>query len=103
MSNDVSTTYSDLTGGRRHPIGAFGVLGQNRLTACWPLGFAAGYRAVYPLLEMLPAALDTEDVARTGLRDALPPAWHTSGWIACFLTPHPAIWCKSGSSRFPAR
>lgn len=46
-------------------IGAFlGVLGQNRLTACWlSLGFAAGIMLLISLMEMLPAALDTEGMS----------------------------------------
>lgn len=63
---DVSTTYSDLTGGRATFIGAFlGVLGQkpsNRVLA-FSLGFAAGIMLLISLMEMLPAALDTEGMS----------------------------------------
>lgn len=85
-------------------IGAFlGVLGQkpsNRVLA-FSLGFAAGIMLLISLMEMLPAALDTE-----GMSPVLGYGMFIIGllgWTACFLTLIRRIWCKKGSSRFPAR
>lgn len=88
-------------------IGAFlGVLGQkpsNRVLA-FSLGFAAGIMLLISLMEMLPAALDTEGMSPVlGYGMLLSACWATSGWTACFLTLIRRIWCKKGSSRFPAR
>lgn len=89
-------------------IGAFlGVLGQkpsNRVLA-FSLGFAAGIMLLISLMEMLPAALDTE-----GMSPVLGYGMFIIGLLgyfgldcACFLTLIRRIWCKKGSSRFPAR
>ncbi len=79
-------------------IGAFlGVLGQkpsNRVLA-FSLGFAAGIMLLISLMEMLPAALDTEGCRLYWATECLLSAcWATSGWTACFLTLIRRIWCK---------
>ncbi len=83
-------------------IGAFlGVLGQkpsNRVLA-FSLGFAAGIMLLISLMEMLPAALDTEGCRLYWATGCLLSAcWATSGWIACFLTLIRRIWCKKAAA-----
>lgn len=88
-------------------IGAFlGVLGQkpsNRVLA-FSLGFAAGIMLLISLMEMLPAALDTEGMSPVlGYGMFIIGLLGYFGLAACFLTLIRRIWCKRGSSRFPAR
>lgn len=88
-------------------IGAFlGVLGQkpsNRVLA-FSLGFAAGIMLLISLMEMLPAALDTEGMSPVlGYGMFIIGLLGYFGLDACFLTLIRRIWCKKDSSRFPAR